>query len=58
MWIGESGELRDQFVVRTYTPADPTSDTLNAWGRARAIAEGYRRSLASDARISKELRTS
>jgi hypothetical protein len=42
----------DQLVARVYTPADPTSDTLTVWGRARALAEGYWRALAGDARLS------
>jgi len=46
----------DQLVARIYTPADPTSDTLNVWGRARALAEAYWRTLASEVRISKEFR--
>ena len=47
----------DQLVARIYTPADPTSDTLNVWGRARALAEEYWRSLANEVRISREFRT-
>jgi HipA-like C-terminal domain len=47
----------DQLLVRIYTPADPTSDTLNVWGRARALAEAYWRSLANEPRISAEFRT-
>jgi hypothetical protein len=47
----------DQLVARIYTPADPTSDTLNVWGRARSLAEAYWRSLANETRISKEFRT-
>jgi hypothetical protein len=46
----------DQLVARIYTPADPTSDTLNVWGRARALAEDYWRTLASEVRISAEFR--
>jgi len=46
----------DQLVARVYTPADPTSDTLHVWGRARALAEEYWRSLASEVRISEEFR--
>jgi HipA-like protein len=46
----------DQLVARIYTPADPTSDTLHVWGRARELAEEYWRSLASEARISAEFR--
>jgi serine/threonine protein kinase HipA of HipAB toxin-antitoxin module len=47
----------DQLVARIYTPADPTSDTLNVWGRARSLAEEYWRSLANEARISEDFRT-
>jgi HipA-like C-terminal domain len=47
----------DQLVARIYTPADPTSDTLNVWGRARSLAEEYWRSLANEPRISAEFRT-
>jgi len=46
----------DQFVAGIYTPPGPTSDTLNVWGRARALAEEYWRTLASDGRISAEFR--
>jgi hypothetical protein len=46
----------DQLVARIYAPSDPTSDTLNVWGRARSLAEEYWRALASDARISAEFR--
>jgi HipA-like C-terminal domain len=47
----------DQLVARIYTPADPTSDTLNVWGNARALAEQYWRSLAKEVRISEGFRT-
>jgi hypothetical protein len=47
----------DQLIARIYTPADPTSDTLNVWGRARALAEEYWRLLANEPRISTEFRT-
>jgi hypothetical protein len=47
----------DQIVAQIYTPADPTSDTLNVWGRARALAEEYWRSLVREMRISEEFRT-
>ena len=46
----------DQLVARIYTPADPTSDTLNVWGRARSLAEEYWQRLAGEARISAEFR--
>jgi hypothetical protein len=46
----------DQLVARSYTPADPTSDTLNVWGRSRALAEKYWRTITSEARISAEFR--
>ena len=48
--------VHDQLVARIYTPADPTSDTLNVWGRARAHAEEYWRTLAGEVRISAEFR--
>jgi hypothetical protein len=48
--------VHDQLIARIYTPADPTSDTLNVWGRARALAEEYWRTLASEVRISAEFR--
>lgn len=48
--------VHDQIVTRNYAPADPTSDTLNVWGRSRALAEKYWRTLASDGRISSEFR--
>ena len=47
----------DQLVARHYTPPDPTSDTLTVWGRARALAEEYSRSLANEPRISAEFRS-
>jgi hypothetical protein len=47
----------DQLVARIYTPVNPTSDTLNVWGRARTLAEEYWRSLASETRISADFRT-
>jgi hypothetical protein len=47
----------DQLVARIYTPADPRSDTLNVWGRARTLAEEYWRTLAREVRISEEFRT-
>ena len=47
----------DQLVTRTYTAANPTSDTLPVWGRARALAEEYWRSLSDEPRISAEFRT-
>ncbi len=48
--------VHDQLVARIYTPPDPSSDTLNVWGHARALAEGYWRELAGEARISAEFR--
>lgn len=47
----------DQIVARTFSPPDPTSDTLRAWARARTLAENYWRALSSDPRISTEFRT-
>jgi hypothetical protein len=49
--------IHDQLVARIYTPADPTSDTLHVWGRARALAEEYWRALASEVRISAQFRS-
>ena len=46
----------DQLVARIYTPAVPTSDTLNVWGRARALAEQYWRTLAREVLISEGFR--
>jgi HipA-like C-terminal domain len=46
----------DQLVARIFTPADPTSHTLNVWGRARLLAEEYWRRLAGEARISADFR--
>jgi hypothetical protein len=46
----------DQLVLRIYTPADPTSNTLNVWGRARALAEEYWRTLANEVRVGREFR--
>lgn len=46
----------DQVTPRTFTPPDPTSETLNAWPRARALAEFYWRRLAGDERISHDFR--
>lgn len=49
--------VHDQLVARSFTPANPTGDTLRVWGRARALAEEYWRSLASETRISDDFRT-
>lgn len=46
----------DQIFARVFSPPVPTSDTLHAWARARALAEDYWRQLAGDARISAEFR--
>ena len=46
----------DQLIARVYTPADPTSDTLNVWGRARAVAEQYWHTLSNEPRISAQFR--
>ncbi len=46
----------DQLVVRLFTPAEPTSDTLHVWAGARVLAEGYWGALTSDARISQDFK--
>jgi hypothetical protein len=46
----------DQLVDRIYTPADPTSNTLQVWGHARALAEDYWRTLANEVRVGREFR--
>jgi hypothetical protein len=46
----------DQIVVRTFEPPGPSSDTLRAWPRARALAESYWKTLAKDTRIGAEFR--
>jgi hypothetical protein len=45
-----------QIVSRVFSPPDPTSDTVHAYGRARMLAEKYWRACADDDRISKEFR--
>ncbi|MEJ0085051.1 MAG: type II toxin-antitoxin system HipA family toxin YjjJ [Pseudomonadota bacterium] len=42
----------DQLPERRFAPPDPTSETLRAYARARALAEGYWRTCSQDARIS------
>ncbi len=44
----------DQVIARVFQPPDPTSQTLRAYGRARALAEEYWRRCAHDSRISEE----
>jgi hypothetical protein len=46
----------DQLVARIYVPAEPTSNTLSVWGRARTLAENYWRTLANETRISPEFK--
>ena len=46
----------DQIFARVFVPPDPSSDTLNAFGQARSLAERYWQNLADDARISGEFR--
>jgi hypothetical protein len=46
----------DQIAMRTFTPPDPASSTLRAYGRARALAEQYWRACAQDERISEDFR--
>jgi len=44
----------DQVIERRFEPPDPTSDTLRAYGRARALAQTYWRACSEDSRISPE----
>jgi hypothetical protein len=46
----------DQIVARVFQPPEPTSETLRAWSRARALAESYWRTVSQDSRISGEFR--
>jgi hypothetical protein len=46
----------DQLAERVFDPPDPSTATLRAYGRARALAEQYWRACADDARISDEFR--
>ena len=46
----------EQITARVFEPPDPTSDSLRAYGRARALAELFWRTCARDARISEEFR--
>ncbi len=46
----------DQMIARTFNPANPTSNTLRAYPRARSLAEDYWRRCAQDPRISDEFR--
>lgn len=46
----------DQIAVRSFTPPDPASATLRAYGRARTLAEEYWRNCAQDERISPDFR--
>ena len=42
----------DQLIARVYVPAEPTSNTLSVWARARALAENYWRTIAHEPRMS------
>jgi serine/threonine protein kinase HipA of HipAB toxin-antitoxin module len=44
----------DQVTARVFQPPDPTSQTLHAYGRARALAEDYWRRCARDSQIGQE----
>lgn len=46
----------DQMVTRSFTPPDPASATLRAYGHARSLAEAYWRACAQDERISQDFR--
>jgi serine/threonine protein kinase HipA of HipAB toxin-antitoxin module len=46
----------DQTPVRAFDPPSPATDSLRAFGRARALAEKYWRACARDERISEEFR--
>jgi hypothetical protein len=48
--------LHDQIVARVFRAPEPTSDTLRAWPRARALGETYWRTVSRDSRISDEFR--
>ncbi|HTE41797.1 MAG TPA: HipA domain-containing protein, partial [Steroidobacteraceae bacterium] len=45
-----------QVIARIFQPPDPTSQTIRAYGRARALAVGYWRRCANDPRIGPEFR--
>jgi len=46
-----------QIVQREFSVPDPTSETLRAYGRARALAEAFWRLSAQDPRISEDFRS-
>jgi len=46
----------DQTPARVFDPPSPGTDSLRAYGRARALAEKYWRACAQDERISEEFR--
>jgi hypothetical protein len=46
----------DQLAARVFIPPDPTTASLRAYGRARALAEQYWRACAQDDRIGEEFR--
>lgn len=46
----------DELPVRNFEPPTPSADSLNVFGRARALAEQYWRACSHDERISAEFR--
>lgn len=46
----------DQIVEREFAPSSPTTNTMQAYGKARALAERYWQRCAQDERISREFR--
>lgn len=47
----------DQIVERDFEPSSPTTNTMQAYGKARALAEDYWQRCAQDGRISSGFRT-
>jgi len=47
----------DQVTARAFDPPDPVTESLRAYGRARALAELFWRTCARDARISEGFRS-
>jgi HipA-like C-terminal domain len=46
----------DEIVARVFEPPEPAAATMRVWSKAREAAEGYRRWLTKEARISAEFR--
>ena len=46
----------EELVARTFSPTVPSAETLSVWARARALAEGYWRTLALDEQLSADFR--